>query len=115
MPFINFSERKKVKLWEGITARLFHSEKITFGHVTLQQGTVLPEHSHVHEQWTHVIDGEMMFDIDGDKTLLTAGMAAFIPSGITHSAHAITTCKVIDCFLPVRDDFVKLEKSTIEE
>jgi hypothetical protein len=29
-----------------------------------------------------------------------------------HSAKAITACKVIDCFLPVRQDFVELEKNT---
>jgi hypothetical protein len=37
-------------------------------------------------------------------------MAAFMPSNIPHSARAITECKVIDCFLPIRQDFVALEK-----
>jgi quercetin dioxygenase-like cupin family protein len=110
MPFINFNERKKVKIWEGITARLFHSEKITFGHVTLEEGAIVSEHSHIHEQWTHMIEGEMMFDVNGEKKLLIPGMAAFIPSNVRHSAVAVTTCKVIDCFLPVREDFVEMEK-----
>lgn len=115
MPFINFSERKKVKIWEGITARLFHSEQITFAHVTLEEGADVLEHSHVHEQWTHVIEGEMMFDVDGEKKLLKPGMAAFIPSNVKHSVKAITLCKVIDCFLPVRVDFIELEMKQSEE
>ena len=67
-------------------------------------------HNHVHEQWTHVIQGELLFDINGEQKLLTNGMTAFMPSNIPHSAKAITDCKVIDCFLPVRQDFVALEK-----
>ena len=112
MPYINFKEQKKVKIWEGITARLFHSAQATFAHVTLKKNAVVQLHHHVHEQWTHIIEGEMLFDMDGEQKLLTAGMAAFIPSNLPHSAKAITECRVIDCFLPVREDFVELEKNT---
>ncbi|HKR03828.1 MAG TPA: cupin domain-containing protein [Bacteroidia bacterium] len=110
MPYIDFRTRKKVKMFDGITGAMYHSDHITFAHVTLEKGADVQAHSHIHEQWTHVIDGEMQFDIDGDKSLLTAGMTAFIPSNTPHSAKAITQCKVIDCFLPVREDFVELEK-----
>lgn len=112
MPYINFNERKKVKIWEGINASLFHSEQLTFAHITLDEGAVVGLHNHIHEQWTHVISGEMLLNIDGEEKLLTAGMAAFMPSNVPHSAKAITECKVIDCFLPVREDFVALENNT---
>ena len=112
MPYVNFKTRKKVKLWEGIIGTLYHSDQVTFGHITLQKGIDLPVHNHLHEQWTHVIEGELLFDLDGDQKLLTTGMTAFIPSNLPHSAKAITECKVIDCFLPVRQDFVDLEKNT---
>jgi quercetin dioxygenase-like cupin family protein len=112
MPFINFKEQKKVKIWEGVTANLFHSAQATFAYVTLQKGAEVRLHHHIHEQWTHVIEGEMLFDLDGEQKLLTPGMAAFMPSNLPHSAKAITECKVIDCFLPVREDFVELEKNT---
>ena len=38
MPYIDFKTGKKVKIWEGITATMYHSDEITFGHVTLQKG-----------------------------------------------------------------------------
>jgi quercetin dioxygenase-like cupin family protein len=110
MAFIDFSTQKKVKIWEGINAQMFHSRQITFAHVTLEKGADVMEHSHVHEQWTHVIEGEMQFEVAGEKKVLSPGMAAFIPSNAVHSAKALTNCKVIDCFLPVREDFVELEK-----
>ncbi|SEJ39686.1 Cupin domain-containing protein [Dyadobacter koreensis] len=109
MPFVNFNTGKIVKIWDGISGTLAHSEHSTFGHFTIESGTVLPEHSHIHEQWCHVLEGELEFTINGDSQLLTAGMTAFIPSWAPHSATARTTCKVIDCFTPVREDFVKLE------
>lgn len=110
MPFINFNTRKKVNIWPGISGSMFHSEQLTFGHFTIEKGAKLPEHSHIHEQWTHLIEGELEFDINGKKEVLTPGMTAYIPTGYPHSAKAITNCKVIDCFLPVRMDFVELEK-----
>ena len=112
MPFINFNEIKKIKIWEGVLGSMFHSAQATFAHITLQKGPEVGLHHHIHEQWTHVIEGEMLFNINGEEKLLTSGMAAFMPSNIPHSAKAVTQCKVIDCFLPVREDFVELEKNT---
>jgi quercetin dioxygenase-like cupin family protein len=110
MPFIDFHTRKKVKLFDGITATMFHSDTTTFAHVVLDEGAVVPEHSHVHEQWTHVVKGQMEFNINGEVERLTPGMTAYIPSNMPHSAKAVTMCKVIDSFTPVREDFVALEK-----
>jgi hypothetical protein len=36
-------------------------------------------------------------------------MASLIPYNTTHSEIAHTACKVIDCFLPVREEFRALE------
>jgi len=105
MPFVNFNTGKVVQIWDGISGTLAHSETSTFGHFTIESGTDLPEHSHVHEQWCHILEGELLFTIDGETALLTSGMTAFIPSWSPHSARAITKCKVIDCFTPVREDF----------
>ncbi len=112
MPYINFNERKKIKIWEGITASLYHSEQLSFAHISFEKGAEARLHHHIHEQWTHVIEGELLFNLDGKEQLLTSGMAVFIPSDVPHSARGITDCKLIDCFLPVREDFIELEKNT---
>jgi len=114
MPYIDFNSKKKVDIWPGINGSLFHSDQLTFGHFTIEKGAKLPEHHHHHEQWTHLIQGQLEFDIDGEKKVLYAGMTAFIPYELPHSARAITKCKVIDCFLPVREDFMKLENEANE-
>jgi quercetin dioxygenase-like cupin family protein len=110
MPFLNFNTKNKVQIWDGVKAAFFHSEKLTFGHIILDEGAVVAEHSHIHEQWTHVIEGEMQFTINGETQVLSHGMTAYMPPNVVHSAKAISECRVIDCFMPVREDFVALER-----
>lgn len=110
MPYIDFNSKKKVDIWNGIHAAFHHSDQITFAHVLLDKGCEVLTHNHVHEQWTHIIEGELEFNLNGEVAILTPGMCAFMPSQIPHSAKALTDCKVIDCFLPVRQDFIELEK-----
>jgi quercetin dioxygenase-like cupin family protein len=112
MAFVDFSTKKRLKIFEGITGTFAHSQQATFGYVTLEKGVRAPEHNHIHEQWTHVISGELEFTLGGEPRLLTPGMSVHIPSNVLHSAYAITECKVLDCFSPVREDFVELEKNT---
>ena len=110
MAFIDFNNSPILKIWDGIEGPVYHSEKATFGHFTLKVGALLPEHSHPHEQWTHIIEGELEFNVDGEIKRLTPGMSVYIPSNAPHSAKVITPCKVIDCFVPPREDFKDLAR-----
>ena len=110
MPFLNFNTKNKVKIWDGINGALFHSDKLTIGHMIIDKGTPLPEHQHPHEQWLNLIEGELELTVGGETKILLPGMGAYIPSNTPHSGKAITECKVIDVFYPVREDFVALEK-----
>lgn len=110
MGFIDFSSKKKVRIWDGIHGALHHSERITCGHITLDSGVELPEHHHIHEQWTHVLEGELEFRIGSETMILKPGMCAYIPSNIPHAGKALTACKALDIFTPVREDFQALER-----
>ena len=50
----------------------------------------------------------MEFILNGDKQLLLPGMGAFIAANVLHGAFAVTACKVIDVFTPVREDYREL-------
>ena len=89
----------------GITGYYAHGDKQTFGFVEIKKGSVLPEHHHVHEQITYIIEGQLNMVIGGEPCPLTAGMFHVIPSNTPHSAVAITDCKVIDTFSPAREDY----------
>jgi len=90
---------------KGITGYYAHGESLTFGYVEIIAGSVLPEHHHVHEQITYIIEGQLDMTIGGEFCPLTAGMYHIIPSHTPHSAIARTACKVIDVFNPVREDY----------
>jgi len=71
----------------------------------IRKGAVLPEHRHVHEQITYIMEGQLEMVIGGEKYLLTTGTVHAIPSNTPHSAVALTDCKVVDSFAPARDDY----------
>ncbi|HEY1870400.1 MAG TPA: cupin domain-containing protein [Chitinophagaceae bacterium] len=89
----------------GITGYYAHGDKHTFGFVEIKKGSIVPEHHHMQEQITYIIEGELNMVIDGNPCTLTAGMYHIIPSNTLHSAVAMTNCKVIDTFSPVREDY----------
>jgi len=98
-------ELKPKELIAGITGYYAHGEKLSLGYVDIKAGSILPEHHHVHEQITYIIDGQLDMTIDGKHCSLKNGMYYVIPSYTKHSAIAITDCKVIDAFSPVREDY----------
>ena len=63
------------------------------------------EHSHPHEQITNLIEGEFEMVIEGEKRLLKPGEVAVIPSHVRHAGKAVTDCRIIDVFHPVRQEY----------
>jgi quercetin dioxygenase-like cupin family protein len=93
------------ELMPGITGHYAHGTNLTLGYVEVKKGSILPEHRHVHEQITFVLEGQLDMIIGGVPCPLSAGMYHIIPSNIPHSATAPVDCKVIDVFSPVREDY----------
>ena len=89
----------------GINGYYAHGDRCTLGYVELEKGSVVPLHNHPHEQITYIIEGQLDMIIGGEAVSLTGGMYYVIPSNVLHSAVAITDCKVIDVFHPVREDY----------
>src|SRR5690349_1592584 len=92
-------------LLPGITGYYAHGEKQTLGLVELKAGSVVPEHHHMHEQITYILEGQLDMVIGGEPRSLTPGMYQVIPSNTPHSAVAILDSSVIDTFSPVREDY----------
>jgi quercetin dioxygenase-like cupin family protein len=89
----------------GFFGKLLYGEASTLAFWDIMEGSTLPEHHHVHEQITYVIEGQLEMIIGGEKYLFTPGMVHVIPSNVPHSALALTDCRVIDSFVPARDDY----------
>jgi quercetin dioxygenase-like cupin family protein len=102
---IHIDEVKKKKLIEGFIGQYVHGESTTLGLVTIEEGHHLPLHNHLHEQITFMLEGKLKMKIGDEEITLEPGCVRVIPSNTLHSAVALTDCKLIDVFSPVREDY----------
>jgi len=105
MAFINENDLKQSEIAAGFLARFIHTEGVTIAYVNIKSGSFLPEHSHLQDQITHVLEGKLELTVGGETQVAEAGQIVVIPSNIKHSAIALSACKVIDVFNPVREDY----------
>ena len=107
MPLIKDITPKE--LVKGFAGHYAHGKDLTLGYIEIQAGHQLPQHDHIHEQITYIIEGQLDMVIGSEQVSLTAGSFYVIPSGVSHGAFAATDCKVIDVFNPVREDYKFIE------
>lgn len=105
MTFVLLEEVGEKEPLEGYVGRFIHSEDMTVAYWTVVAGAPFPEHSHPHEQIAIVSEGEFELTVEGETQILDPGRVAVIPSGAPHSGRALTPCKLIDVFHPVREEY----------
>jgi quercetin dioxygenase-like cupin family protein len=97
-------------IWNGVSVRAVHGERITLGVVELDPGSVVPEHSHENEQLGMVLSGSLTFRVGEESRALGPGGTWRIPA---NTPHEVTTgpdgAVVIDVFAPTRDDWSAFE------
>lgn len=96
--------------WEEVTDDI--SRKIVTGsnemvaQVRLKKGALVPEHSHVSEQISYVVEGALKFWVAGKETVLRAGELMVIPPNVPHKALALEDTLDLDIFSPIRQDWL---------
>lgn len=106
--FHRFSDIKTKEIALGFFSKLIHTETNTINFIEVKAGCSVPRHQHVHEQCSFVIEGKFELTVNGVPQVLDQGLFAVIPSNVWHSGTAVTDCKLIDIFSPVREDYRKL-------
>ncbi len=110
MPEIKLNTINPIELSPGYTARFVHTEHMTFSFLDVKAGSASAEHSHPQEQVAMLTEGEFELTIEGTPVRFGPGSVIVIPSNVRHSGLAITDCKLMDVFTPVREDFRALSK-----
>ena len=105
MPFIDVSTLPQREVIPGYRARFLHGQGMTAAYWEVDAGAAMPEHAHIHEQIANVLSGEFELTVAGERRRLAPGTAALIPSNVRHSGRAITACRLLDVFTPVREDY----------
>lgn len=64
------------------------SERLDFRISSYQPMAYVEPHTHkVQEQIYHVLEGEGMMELDGEKQVVSSGDVIFIPPGVEHAIH----------------------------
>jgi quercetin dioxygenase-like cupin family protein len=105
MKLIDFSTVAPRQIAPGYLGRYVHSDEITQGRVEIEAGAAIPDHSHLHEQWTLLLSGSFQLTVSGVTHVLQPGQMLYIAPHERHSARALTACVVLDVFHPPRDDY----------
>ena len=103
--FQNINDINEFEVAPGITGKMIHTDKMTLATFDISKGAKLPEHQHIHEQTSCIQSGQFQFTVNGETKVVSAGDYIVIAPNTPHSAVALTDCKVIDVFVPCREDY----------
>ncbi|NNJ87998.1 MAG: cupin domain-containing protein [Eudoraea sp.] len=102
---IHLSEIEPKEIMPGYHGKLVHGETMTLAFWDVKEGAAVPEHFHVNEQIMHVLEGTFEFTVAGVTRVYLPGELVIIPSNTPHSGKALTACKLMDVFSPVREAY----------
>jgi len=91
---------------KGIRVGSVFLDNLMLTHFTFEAGAVVPPHAHPYEQITFLVAGEMEFTFRGETKKIGPGEGCAVPPNETHSVKALTHAVAIDCWHPVREDYI---------
>jgi quercetin dioxygenase-like cupin family protein len=103
--FHRFSDIETKELSPGYLSKIIHTDNNTINFLEVKAGSVSAMHQHINHQCVFVIEGQFELTVDGVSKVLDTGTFAIVPPNVIHGGKAITDCKLIDIFDPVREDF----------
>jgi quercetin dioxygenase-like cupin family protein len=106
--FRYFKDIETKEIAPGFFSKLIHTETNTINFIEVKAGCSVPRHRHIHEQCSFIIEGEFELTVNDSPQVLNTGLFAIVPSNAWHSGTAITDCRLIDIFSPVREDYKNL-------
>jgi quercetin dioxygenase-like cupin family protein len=91
---------------ELLSRKIISGDRTMIAHIFLKKGCVVPAHSHDNEQMTYIINGALLFTVNGREILLKTGEVMHIPSNVVHGAVAVEDTLDMDVFCPPRQDWL---------
>ena len=93
------------EIMPGLHGKIIHGESMTWAFWEVEKDTKVPLHEHVNEQIMHILEGEFEFTLMGETEIYESGSIIVIPSNEPHSGVALTPCRIMDVFSPVREEY----------
>jgi len=99
--------------WETVTdtirRRIITGDDMMIAQVFLDEGAVVPKHSHHNEQITYIVSGALHFRLGEElerEVTVRAGEVLHIPANVPHEATALEDTLDVDIFSPPRADWL---------
>jgi len=111
--YVNVDTLEPVEFAPGLGFRPVLGQRAMTNFVSFGPGAVAPRHVHEEEQIVIILDGELVFDLDGDIRTMRKGDVAVIPAWVPHGAWTTedTFCEEVDVFSPPRESLLKLAEA----
>lgn len=111
MEHYTWDKMEKEILSDTIARKFVAGENAMVAQIFLKKGAVVPLHHHVSEQITYVLEGCMVFELEGKKVTVNKGEVLRIPSNVPHSATVLEDTLDLDIFSPIRQDWIDKDDS----
>lgn len=109
--FADLGELTALQVWDGVLGRVLGGERVTMAVVELDPSSVVPAHSHEHEQMGVCITGSVTYRVGGEERELGAGATWHIPGGVPHEVSTGPEgAVVVETWAPRRDDWAGLAR-----
>jgi quercetin dioxygenase-like cupin family protein len=110
--YVNIDTLTPVEFLPGLGFRPVLGQRAMTNFVTFEPGSTAPRHVHEEEQIVIVLEGELMFDLDGDVRAMRKGDVAVVPAWVPHGAWTTDSrCLEVDVFCPPRQSLLKLAEA----
>ncbi len=99
-------DKRSKELAPGVVMRSAYLKNVMVTFVDLAHESVVPLHSHPHEQISVIVSGRMIFTVEGEDREVGPGEVVLIPSGAEHGVKVTQGPAVAyDCWSPIREDY----------
>jgi mannose-6-phosphate isomerase-like protein (cupin superfamily) len=106
MTYFSVKELPQTAMLPGIARRAAWLNGVMLTFFTFEPHSIVPEHSHPHEQITLVTRGALQFSFAGETRVLCPGDGVCIPGNAVHSAIVLDEpTEAIDAWNPPREDY----------
>ena len=107
--FFKWDSQDPIEVTPGLRFQPILGTNLMANFVSFEHNVIAPVHWHDEEQISIVIEGEMEFEVGGQKSLVRRGDAVLIPPNVPHGARTYdATCLEIDVFNPPRHGLLEL-------
>jgi quercetin dioxygenase-like cupin family protein len=112
--FVEVEGIEAISLVPGLDFRPVLGEHTMVNFVRFAPHTDAPRHVHLEEQIVIVLEGEFVFDIDGEVRVMRPGDVAVVPPWVPHAAHTEEIgCYEADVFNPPRETLLEHARSQL--